>query len=91
MATQVFNPSPVGAAPASRPAMGAVLVRARAALQALVLRTRRVTDPVAECVREAAAVRREALRLMAQNPAVAAELYAAADRHEREREHGVGR
>jgi hypothetical protein len=84
MNTQVLKLSPSAAAPG---ATAPWLVRARALLQALVLRTRRVTDPVADCVREAAAVRREALRLMAQNPGMAADLYAAADRHERK--HGA--
>lgn len=86
MNTQVLKLSPSAAAPG---ATAPWLVRARALaqtlLQTMVLRARRVTDPVADCVREAAAVRREALRLMAQNPGMAADLYAAADRHERER------
>lgn len=87
MSTQVLQADRVGLTHAPRTGLASLGARARTAMQTLVLRTRRVTDPVADCIREAAAVRREALRLMAQNPGMAADLYAAADRHERE--HGA--
>jgi uncharacterized membrane protein len=85
--------SPAHAAPAGAPrtapagslaASSGTLPVLRRALQALRAGLRRTVDPVADCVREAAAVRREALRLMERHPAMAADLYAAADRHERE-------
>lgn len=66
------------------PGRGTVPGRFAEFAAALSSRLRRVTDPVADCVREAAAVRRQALQLMARDPAMAADLYAAADRHERE-------
>jgi hypothetical protein len=67
----------------ARPLVQALQLLRLAALT-LLEHTRRVTDPVADCVREAAAVRREALRLMDRHPAMAADFLAAADRHERE-------